>query len=177
MLERLRVPFKTACPNIDEAPRRGEQIEALVERLALEKAREIATRFPDSVVIGCDQMARFGDHAVGKPLTRQRAMEQLLSFSGRQVEFLSAVCVFAPSLNIKAQETVSTCVIFRELSEDEIERYVDADQPLGCAGSFKSESLGITLLESMSSADPTSIIGLPLIALSRMLRQCGFRVP
>ena len=176
LLERLRLPFETARPEVDENPRPGESPIALAERLAVAKAGAIAEREPAAFVIGSDQVAELDDRPLGKPGTRDGALAQLGAMSGRAVHFRTAVCVrhgeHAPRLAID-----TTTVRFRSLSFAEIERYVDAEQPLDCAGSFKSEGLGITLFDAIETIDPTALIGLPLIATARLLREVGFVLP
>jgi septum formation protein len=176
LLERLRLPFETARPEVDENPRPGESPIALAERLAIAKAGAIAEREPAAFVIGSDQVAELDGRPLGKPGTRDGALAQLGAMSGRAVHFRTAVCVrhgeHAPRLAID-----TTTVRFRSLSFAEIERYVDAEQPLDCAGSFKSEGLGITLFDAIETIDPTALIGLPLIATARLLREAGFVLP
>jgi len=176
LLERLRLPFETARPEVDENPRPGESPIALAERLAIAKAGAIAEREPAAFVIGSDQVAELDGRSLGKPGTRDGALAQLGAMSGRAVHFRTAVCVrhgeHAPRLAID-----TTTVRFRSLSFAEIERYVDAEQPLDCAGSFKSEGLGITLFDAIETIDPTALIGLPLIATARLLREAGFVLP
>jgi septum formation protein len=176
LLERLRLAFETARPEVDENPRPGESQIALAERLAIAKAGAIAEREPAAFVIGSDQVAELDGRPLGKPGTRDGALAQLGAMSGRAVHFRTAVCVrhgeHAPRLAID-----TTTVRFRSLSFAEIERYVDAEQPLDCAGSFKSEGLGITLFDAIETIDPTALIGLPLIATARLLREAGFVLP
>jgi septum formation protein len=176
LLERLRLPFDTARPEVDESPQPGESPLALAERLAIAKAGVIADREPAAFVIGSDQVAELDGRPLGKPGARDGALAQLGVMSGRAVHFRTAVCVRhgeqAPRLAID-----TTTVRFRTLSFAEIERYVDAEQPLDCAGSFKSEGLGITLFDAIETNDPTALIGLPLIATARLLREAGFVLP
>jgi septum formation protein len=176
LLARLRLPFETARPEVDESPLSGESPQALAERLAAAKAGVIARREPAAFVIGSDQVAELDGRPLGKPETRDGALVQLGAMSGRAVQFRTAVCVRhaeqAPRLAID-----TTTVRFRPLSFAEIERYVDAEQPLDCAGSFKSEGLGITLFDAIETNDPTALIGLPLIATARLLRDTGFALP
>lgn len=177
MLERLRLPFSVHSADVDESALAQEPVGEQVIRLARLKAHAIAAEQPGSVVIGCDQLAHCEGRTVGKPGNESRAAAQLASFSGRTVEFLSALCVVDRATDSEYTDVVSTRVRFRVLQPDEILRYIEADRPVDCAGAFKSECLGSTLLESMSSEDPTAIIGLPLISLSSMLRRCGFQLP
>lgn len=175
LLERLGLAFDVARPELDETPLPGERPSDTARRLARAKARAIASQCPGAWVIGSDQVAALGDRALGKPGTSARAMAQLTAMSGERVEFHTAACLMQGETCLEAMDT--TTVIFRELRADEIARYVDAEQPLDCAGSFKCEGLGICLFETIESRDPTALVGLPLIALSRMLRQAGFALP
>jgi septum formation protein len=177
LLERLGIPFKVFSPAIDESPHSGERAARLVTRLASGKARAAADPFPSSVVIGSDQLAVCNKHIVGKPGSMANAIEQLREFSSQRVQFLTAVSVLCSETAFLLERTIVTDVLFRELSGEEIRRYVEADKPVDCAGSFKSEAGGISLLRSMTSADPTAIIGLPLIAVSEGLRQAGLQIP
>ena len=173
LLERLGIPFDIFSPAVDESPRAGEKAGDLVSRLAEDKARAAALRFPTSLIIGSDQLAICRDKIVGKPGNTANAIEQLQSFCGQTVHFLTAVAVFCDETSFHYEHTVVTDVRFRELSIDEIRRYVEMDNPIDCAGSFKSEAAGISLLQSMTSEDPTAIIGLPLITVSEALRRAG----
>ncbi|MCB1561281.1 MAG: septum formation protein Maf [Xanthomonadales bacterium] len=176
LLSRLRLPFETAPPGIDESPRIKEDGSAMCVRLAMEKARAVAKRFPDAVVIGSDQCAIRGEVVLGKPGDSATARQQLLAASGRCVEFRTAVCVREPAGNEHALLDV-TRVRFRELGVDEVQRYVETEQPLDCAGSFKVEGLGISLFDAVESRDPTALIGLPLIQLADCLRRLGYALP
>ena len=177
LLTRLELPFEVARPEVDETPEPGETPVALAERLALAKAQALAAREPDALIIGSDQVAYLGDEIFGKPGTVERAVAQLQRMRGQAVVFHTAVAL----LNTRSGQTqvcgVPTTVRFRDLSDDEIVRYVDKEQPLDCAGAAKVERLGISLLEALAGDDPTALIGLPLIALSRMLRAEGLRLP
>jgi septum formation protein len=177
LLEQLGIPFETFAPDVDETPRQGEQPAELVNRLAREKGLIVADQFPDALVIGSDQLAVCNGTVVGKPGTPENAILQLSRFSGRTVDFQTAVAVMCSGSGYLFERTVITQVQFRVLEEEEIHRYVQADKPLDCAGSFKSEALGISLLDSMTSPDPTAIVGLPLIAVSKGLRNAGFNLP
>ena len=176
LLGRLRLAFDTAAPDVDEAPLRGEAPQALAKRLAAAKAAAIAAKHPDAWVIGSDQVAALGDTTLGKPGTRAGAVAQLAAMSGRSVEFLTAVSLHH-SDGRQFDAVDLTTVHFRALREDEIARYVEAEQPFDCAGSFKSEGLGIALFDTIQSQDPTALVGLPLIATARLLRQAGFALP
>ena len=174
LLQRLGLPFTSHSPEIDETRGPAETAQALVERLARGKAAAVARQYPDAVVIGSDQVAVCDDRVLGKPGTEERAREQLAFVSGRQVHFLTGLCVLD---GLEAQlAVVPTRVRFRDLGTDEIADYVARERPLDCAGACKSESLGIALLTALSSDDPTALIGLPLIELCRMLEACGIRV-
>jgi len=176
LLARLRLPFDSVRPEVDEAPLPGEPPASLALRLAAAKAGAIAALHADAVVIGSDQVASCDGHTLGKPGTREAAIAQLQVMSGREAVFLTAVAVAGPSGRI---ETVldTTTVRFRPLTDDGIARYVDAERPLDCAGSFKCEGLGIALFEAIESRDPTALVGLPLIATARLLRGAGWSLP
>ncbi len=175
LLERLQLPFDIVRPETDETPRIDEAPLALARRLAVEKAGAIASRHPEAWVIGSDQCAELAGRPLGKPGSRDAAIAQLRGMSGQAVGFHTAVCLRRGDACLQAVDL--TTVRFRALSDAEIERYVDAEQPLDCAGSFKSEGLGIALFDAIESRDPTALIGLPLIALSGLLRQAGFELP
>jgi septum formation protein len=177
LLERLQVPFATARPETDESPLPGEPPFATAERLAVEKARAVAAAYPDALIIGSDQVAHLGSEVFGKPGTEDRAIAQLQRMRGKTVVFHTALAVLNTRSGRVQCESVPTLVRFRDLSDDEIRRYVDKERALDCAGSAKSEGLGIALLEALSGDDPTALIGLPLIALSRMLRAEGIELP
>lgn len=176
LLSRFRLPFETVRPEVDESPGHGESPAFLAERLAAAKAGAIARREPGAFVIGSDQVAELDGHPLGKPGGRDAALAQLGAMSGRDVHFHTAVCVQrAGDPPRVAMDT--TVVKFRVLAFADIERYVDAEEPFDCAGSFKSEGLGIALFEAIESSDPTALIGLPLIATARLLREAGFVLP
>ena len=168
MLARLGLPFAAIPPNIDETPQPRETPERLALRLSIEKARAVAVQHPDSLVIGSDQVATIDGSPIGKPGSFERAQEQLRRLSGQAVEFHSALCV----TDGRRQETADIVTIcrFRTLGDAEIDAYLRRERPFDTAGSAKAEGLGIALMDSMQSDDPTAIIGLPLIALCRMLR-------
>lgn len=181
LLERLGLPFAVARPEVDESPLPGESPEVLAERLALAKADAVLARVADDArrqtwAIGSDQVAELDGRPLGKPGTRAAAVGQLQSMSAREVRFLTALCLAGPE-GRRLQALDITTVRFRALGIDEIERYIDREQPLDCAGSFKSEGLGIALFEDIDNRDPTALIGLPLIATARLLREAGFAVP
>ena len=173
LLERLRIPFATESPHVDETPLPGEQPAALACRLALAKAQAVARRFPEHVVIGSDQVADLHGHALGKPGTHDRAVAQLRQMSGQTVIFQTAVAVVCQQTGFRQQTLAPVKVIFRHLDDAEIESYLVAEQPYDCAGSAKSEGLGITLLSAIENDDPTALVGLPLIRTSQMLRAAG----
>src|SRR5690606_32286488 len=176
LLARLRLTFDVARPDTDETPLPGEAPAVLAQRLALAKATAVAAGLPDAWVLGSDQVAELGGSPLGKPGSRDPAIAQLRAMSGRTVAFRTAVCLArADGRAFTSLDT--TTVRFRDLSGEEIGRYVDAEQPFDCAGSFKSEGLGITLFEAIESQDPTALVGLPLIATARLLRQAGFPLP
>ncbi|MDQ3229095.1 MAG: Maf family nucleotide pyrophosphatase [Pseudomonadota bacterium] len=175
LLQRLRLPFEVMRPDVDETPLPDEAPVALATRLATEKARAISAREPDAWVIGSDQVVECDGMALGKPGHRGAAISQLATMSGRGVRFLTAVCVARGGEQLQALD--ETVVHFRLLKDDEISRYVDAEQPFDCAGSFKSEGFGITLFDAIESSDPTALIGLPLIAVGKLLRRVGFTLP
>ncbi|GGZ61608.1 Maf-like protein [Lysobacter xinjiangensis] len=176
MLSRFGLPFDAVAPGVDETPLDGEAPLHLVQRLAAAKAAAVARAYPDACVIGSDQLAEFDGRVLGKPGTPERAIEQLRAMSGREVTFLTALCVMRGEheVGVAVDRTV---VRFRTLSQAEVERYVEAEQPLDCAGSFKSEGRGITLFDAIETVDPTALIGLPLIATARLLRDAGFVLP
>lgn len=177
LLSRLRLPFDIARPDADESPLPGETPRALALRLAEVKARAVASDYPDALIIGSDQVAWAEDRIYGKPGSRERAIAQLCELSGKVACFDTALCLLDAATGRSETLCVPTETRFRVLSRQEIERYVDADSPLDCAGAAKSESLGVALLDYMRSDDPTALIGLPLIALCRMLRADGVQIP
>lgn len=177
LLTRLGLPFEQVATNVDETRFPGEDPEALAERLARMKASVLRPRFPDRLIIGSDQVASLGGQAIGKPGNRVRAIEQLAMCAGRNVSFYTAVAVGGPPPAQILSAVDVTRVRFRKLGVDEIERYVDAEKPFDCAGSFKIEGLGITLFERVESSDPTGLIGLPLMALRNLLAQHGRSLP
>jgi len=173
LLSRLRLPFEVLAPDVDETALPGETPQQLAQRLALAKARAIAVRRPEAVVIGSDQVADLDGQALGKPGTHERALQQLRRMRGRRVLFHTAVAVVRAEQAFEAAALCSVAVSFRDLRDEEIEFYLRAEQPYDCAGSAKCETLGITLLEAIESDDPTALIGLPLIRTSELLRQAG----
>jgi septum formation protein len=176
LLERLTADFSVAPADIDETPLAGEDPAALAERLAAGKAAAIADAYPDALIIGSDQVAACAGTALGKPGNHENAAQQLALCSGREVEFFTAVCVVRESSGFSRTHTDRTVVRFRDLAPDEIDSYLRKDQPWNCAGSFRSEGLGVVLFESIQSTDPTALIGLPLIWLSHALQQGGIEL-
>ncbi|MBF0108066.1 MAG: septum formation inhibitor Maf [Magnetococcales bacterium] len=172
LLERFGLPFEVIGPKVSEAPLPGEDPRSLVRRLAEAKARSVALDHPGALVIGSDQVAVLDGEIIGKPGTMGRAIGQLRAFSRRTVDFPTGICCLRRDAECQV-DVVMTRVHFRTLDEDRITRYVERDTPLDCAGSFKSEGLGITLFERIEGDDPTALMGLPLIRLGRMLEQAG----
>jgi septum formation protein len=176
LLERLRVPFEVAAPDVDETPLPNERPQALALRLALAKAQAVAAKFPHAVVIGSDQVADLYGEPMGKPGSHERATEQLRRMRGQVVIFQTALAVVCLETGFVAQDLAAVRVVFRDLSDTEIEAYLLAEQPYDCAGSAKSEGLGIALLERIDNDDPTALIGLPLIRTARMIRAAGVKL-
>lgn len=173
LLARLRQPFEVVLPEVDETPLAHESPRELASRLALAKANAVAQRLPDRVIIGSDQVAELDGRPLGKPGSHERAVEQLHRMRGRQVLFHTAVAVVCAESGFSQMEIAEVRVRFRDLTSTEIENYLQAEKPYDCAGSAKSEGLGIALLESIDSDDPTALIGLPLIRTARLLRAAG----
>ena len=173
LLSRLRLPFDVIAPNVDESPRDGEAPDALARRLARAKAQAVAATAAESVVLGSDQVATLDGHEpIGKPGSLQQARRQLAAASGRTMYFHTAFTLLAPD-HPAIEHCVPVAVKFRILDGTEIDRYLALEQPLDCAGSAKCEGLGISLLQSIRTDDPTALIGLPLILLAQALRQVG----
>ena len=177
LLERLGLPFTVEAPHTDETPQPGETPRALALRLALAKARAVAQQHPDAVVIGSDQVADLAGQPLGKPGEHARAVQQLRQMRGQTVVFQTAVAVVCAATGFEQVDLAPVEVKFRDLSDAEIERYLRTEQPYDCAGSAKSEGLGIALLDAIHSDDPTALIGLPLIRTCRMLRAAGLVLP
>ena len=173
LLSRLRLPFEAIAPHVDETPLPHEAPHTLACRLAKAKAQAVAELYPEAVVIGSDQVADLAGEPLGKPGTHERATQQLQSMRGQTVVFQTAVAVVCLSTGFEQCELASVEVKFRDLSDAEIEAYLLAEQPYDCAGSAKSEGLGISLLEAIRNDDPTALVGLPLIRTCRMLRAAG----
>ena len=176
LLARLRLPFEVAAPDVDETPHPRETPQQLACRLAMTKARTVAGRFPAHVVIGSDQVADLAGQPLGKPGTQERAVAQLRQMRGQTVVFQTAVAVVCRASGFAQMDLAQVKVVFRDLSDAEIEAYLMAETPYDCAGSAKSEGLGIALLERIDSDDPTALVGLPLIRTCRMLEAAGVRL-
>lgn len=176
LLSTLQIPFKTASPDVNETPLMGETARQTSQRLSQLKAQAVAQQFPDALIIGSDQVALLESEQLGKPITHDNAVRQLRSMRGKTVDFFTAVSL----LNSRTQEMqtalAETKVSFRDLSDDEIERYLHKEQPYHCAGSAKSEGLGIALIQSIQGDDPNALIGLPLIVLIDMLKKQGVNI-
>ena len=171
-LQTLGIPFSSRDPSIDETPRPGESPEFLSLRLASEKAASIAAKNPEALVIGADQVATSKGQIFGKPGSTNEAIKQLSFLQNKEAHFFTSIALFSKGLKSKSKCTRSR-VRFRKLSKAQIERYVEIDQPIDCAGSFKSEALGISLFEYIKSDDPTALVGLPLISLTTLLIELG----
>lgn len=176
LLERLGIPFTTAAPDVDETPRAGEAPAALVARLAETKARAVGKSFPGALIIGSDQTAEVNGTLLNKPGTHANAVAQLSLCSGHTVTFHTGLCVYDARRDVAQVEVIPFRVHFRTLTAARIENYLLREQPYNCAGSFKSEGLGIALFEKLEGDDPTALIGLPLIRLVAMLENAGVSV-
>jgi septum formation protein len=172
-LETLGVPFVCARPDIDESRQDNEDASTMALRLAAGKARAVATQYPDALIIGSDQTVAFGEQILGKPGSFDAAVRQLQQLRGQTVIFHSAVALINTSDDSVQQQVIETTVRYRQLSDAQITRYLERDKPFDCAGSFKSEALGIAILASVRSDDPSALVGLPLIALTTMLNHVG----
>jgi septum formation protein len=177
LLARLALPFEAAAPDVDESRLGHEAPEAMAARLAIGKALAVAARFPQSLIIGSDQVAICEGELLGKPGDHENSARQLRQLSGRSVIFHTAVCVHATATGATRVRSVPHRVIFRTLDDGLIERYLAKEQPYDCAGSAKAEGLGIALIERMEGDDPTALMGLPLIALVELLRESGLEIP
>ena len=175
LLARLRISFLAVPSDVDETPQAGEKAGMLAGRLAETKARTLAPRFADHWILGCDQVAVADGRIFGKPGNAERAVEQLRALAGRTAQFITAMVLLRNDRVLRAADI--TTVRFRALKDEEIQRYVAGEPSFDCAGSFKNEGLGITLFEEIQSRDPTALIGLPLIALSKLLREAGYALP
>lgn len=176
ILEKLGVPFDTASPEVDESQLPDETPQQLVQRLAEVKARAVADKFPDALIIGSDQVAVIDDQILGKPGSHDQAVKQLRQASGKTVTFLTGLCLYNSRTDHARCEVVPFKVHFRQLDDSQIENYLKQEQPYNCAGSFKSEALGIALFEKLEGDDPNTLIGLPLINLIRMLEKEGYYI-
>lgn len=176
LLSRLMIPFEVVVPDVDETPRPHESPQALVERLAVLKAQTVASKHPNALVIGSDQVAVHDGEIVGKPLTHERAVEQLRTASGKTVMLYTGLALINSSSGRVQSEVVPYGVTFRALRDQQIETYLRKEQPYHCAGSVKSEGLGVALLERFDGEDPATLIGLPLIRLIRLLENEGLAV-
>lgn len=174
LLDRLLTRFEAVSPGVDETPRAGETPEALVARLARDKAEAVASRNRDALVIGADQVAVLGGHVVGKPGDHAAAVEQLLAASGRSLTFLTAVCMLEPVSRRRFEHTDSTLVRFRRFDRRLADAYLRQDEPYDCAGSFRIEGAGFVLFESVATSDPTALIGLPMIWVAGRLLDNGY---
>jgi len=177
LLKKLRLTFTCHSPNIDETPLAGESIEQTVLRLSNAKAKAVALRHPDHIIIASDQSASLNGKALGKPGQKDKAFEQLQQQSGQTITFYTGLVVYNPTNQQYLQACDQTHVKFRQLDNATIERYIAIEQPFDCAGSFKSEGLGICLFESIQTQDPNALIGLPLIQLTSLLKQIGINLP
>ena len=176
LLQKLQIPFSTISPKIDETPLAGEKSHETALRLAQEKAKKIGVEHPHALVIGCDQVATLDGEQLGKPGNHNNATEQLRKMRGREVKFYSALCLYNAATGNMQAETVPYLVRFRQLTDAQIENYLNKEQPYHCAGSAKSEGLGVALIERMLGEDPNALIGLPLIKLVSMLQNEGINI-
>ncbi len=177
LLQRLQLPFTSCSPNIDERPLADETPQMLVQRLAVAKARALRAQFLQHLIIGSDQVAVLDGQILGKPGTAAAAIAQLTAASGRSVTFYTGLCLLDSASGTIEVDCVPFTVHFRTLSPEQVSRYIEREQPLGCAGSFKSEGLGISLFRATEGEDATSLIGLPLIRLCDMLSKAGIIIP
>lgn len=177
LLNRLHLPFICSAPDIDESHRKNEPAVELVKRLAEEKARALASSHPGHLIIGSDQVATLDDQIIGKPHTFEKAREQLLAASGRQVSFLTGLALLNSETGHCQVDCIPFTVTMRQLDPAQIERYLRIEQPYDCAGSFKAEGLGVSLFQSTEGPDATSLVGLPLIRLVDMLLAEGVQIP
>ena len=176
LLSTLQIQFQTASPNVDETPIQGENAKQTALRLSQLKARAVALQHPNSLIIGSDQVALLGDQQLGKPLTHDNAVRQLRAMRGKTVGFYTAISLFNSGTGEMLTDLAETGVTFRDVSDDEIERYLRKEQPYHCAGSAKSEGLGIALIKRIQGDDPNALIGLPLIILIDMLKNQGVEI-
>ncbi len=177
LLERLHIPFICISPKIDESQLAQESTDELIERLSRQKAAAIAQNHPNAWIIASDQVADFNGHAIGKPGTHEKALAQLKMMQGKTVVFKTGLCLMHIQTDRSIYLSIPTEVSFHDLDDATLENYLHTEQPYDCAGSAKSEGLGISLLSKIKSDDPTALIGLPLIALSGLLRSIGYSMP
>lgn len=175
-LNQLKIPHMAISPDIDETPKPFERAFDLVQRLAFEKAEVIAKQHPNALVIGGDQVGEFGHQILGKPLTHEKAVEDLAALSGQSCTFYTGVCVWNAHTQQVHVDCAMTHLKFKQLTQDEIEHYLRQDQPYHCAGGFQIDGLGLALFESIQADDPSSIIGLPLMRLANLLKKEGYSV-
>ncbi len=176
ILQKLHVAFETDSPDVDESPLNDETPQQLVARLSEKKARSVATRHPDALIIGSDQVCVNGNDILGKPHTHENAVQQLMNASGKSITFYTGLCLYNAKTDTAQTEVVPFNVYFREITKEQIEHYLQIEKPYNCAGSFKSEGYGITLFSKLEGEDPNTLIGLPLIRLTAMLEKEGFCV-
>jgi septum formation protein len=176
LLLKLQIPFSGVSPHVDETPLEGEKPQETALRLAQVKAKKVGSDYPHALVIGCDQVATLDDEQLGKPLNHANAIKQLQKMRGREVTFHSALCLYNAATGNMQAEVVPYVVRFRQLTDEQIENYLTKEQPYHCAGSAKSEGLGIALIERMLGEDPNALIGLPLIKLVTMLQHEGVHI-
>ena len=176
LLSTLQIQFQTASPDVDETPIHGETARQTSVRLSQLKTKAVAPQFPDALIIGSDQVALLGDQQLGKPMTHDNAVHQLRSMRGKTVGFFTAVSLFNALTGEMLTDLAETSVTFRDVSDDEIERYLRKEQPYHCAGSAKSEGLGIALIKRIQGDDPNALIGLPLIILIDMFKKQGVEI-
>jgi len=177
LLARLALPFEVVAPEVSEDDVANEPPAKRAARLATAKAKAVAHRYPEAIVIGSDQVAALGARVLQKPAQASRCREQLTALSGNTAYFHTACALIGARARVAVNHVDTTSVVFRSLASEEIERYIEREQPLDCAGSFKAEALGITLFARIDSSDPTALIGLPLIWLANALRGCGYSLP
>ncbi len=177
LLTRFGIPFEVSSPDVDETPKTNECARTTAARLSLMKAQSVARLRPEAIVIGSDQVAEWAGQQLGKPGTHTLAIDQLRAMSGQMITFHCAVSVVCLDLGFEASDLATVEVRFRQLNDNEIEHYLSVEKPYDCAGSAKSEGLGITLLDEVRSDDPTALIGLPLIRTARLLRSAGLSLP
>lgn len=176
ILNKLGIEFDTASPDVDETALKNETPQELVERLSIAKAKAVADKFNQALVIGSDQVSVIDGEIIGKPHTHENAVKQLTNASGKTVTFYTGLCLYNSSTHQYQSEVVPYNVVFRELSSQQIERYLEKEKPYNCAGSFKSEALGIVLFEKLEGDDPNTLMGLPLIRLVNMLENENFSI-